>query len=308
MLRSMSWETVTSLPQSHSSGSPYQGQAEPVVAKRIGLRALERVRLFFRSTPELPSARAARSVVLTPNHLYVERMNGAVQRVRLDALKGRRLDGPLVVYGVDDGEDLALPARVGCPVMMALDTRHGETGKSGLPPVVARRDMTMALVIASLFASVGTFLLAEYSLDEMWNRIHLGLYTAEVVLGVVGGAAAMLMALLVVQLVPIRIHIDTLGVRRVRGLVPWLHYLDPPETFRAVRLDPIRLTAQTGAVQIVGYVVRLRRRGEEASAGDLELRQFFLDKAQGLEEQRQLANDLALRVAALLDLPVDRGS
>ncbi|MBK7154079.1 MAG: hypothetical protein IPH72_20260 [Sandaracinaceae bacterium] len=80
--------------------------------------------------------------------------------------------------------------------MMALDTRHGETGKSGLPPVVARRDMTMALVIASLFASVGTFLLAaEYSLDEMWNRIHLGLYTAEVVLGVVGGAAAILLAL-----------------------------------------------------------------------------------------------------------------
>ncbi|MBK7154080.1 MAG: hypothetical protein IPH72_20265 [Sandaracinaceae bacterium] len=73
-------------------------------------------------------------------------------------------------------------------------------------------------------------------------------------------------------------------------------------------VDHFLPTAQTGAVQIVGYVVRLRRRGEEASAGDLELRQFFLDKAQGLEEQRQLANDLALRVAALLDLPVDRGS
>ncbi|MBK8593364.1 MAG: hypothetical protein IPN77_30470 [Sandaracinaceae bacterium] len=49
-----------------------------------------------------------------------------------------------------------------------------------------------------------------------------------------------MLGLVVVQLVPIRIHIDTLGVRRVRGLVPWLHYLDPPETFRSVRLDVVR--------------------------------------------------------------------
>ncbi|MBK6580236.1 MAG: hypothetical protein IPG17_29535 [Sandaracinaceae bacterium] len=46
----------------------------------------------------------------------------------------------------------------------------------------------------------------EYSLDEMWDRIHRGLYTAEVVLGVVAGASAILGALLVLQLAPMRIH------------------------------------------------------------------------------------------------------
>lgn len=308
MLAEMSWETVTSLPQSHTSGSPYQGQAEPVVAKRIGLRAVERVRLFFRSTPELPSASAARSVVLTPNHLYVERVGGTIQRVRLDALKGRRVDGPLVVYGVNDGEDLALPARAGCPVIAALDARHGETGKSALPPVVVRRHVALSLFVASLLAAPGTFWLVEYSLDEMWDRIHQGLYTAEVVLGVVAGAAAMLATLLVLQLAPMRIHIDTLGVRRVRGLVPWLQYVEPPEAFRSVRVDVVRYRRKSGANVDAGFVVRLRRRGEEASRGDLELRQFILGEAQGMEEQRQQANDLALRVAALLDLPVDRGS
>jgi hypothetical protein len=308
MLRSMSWETVTSLPQSHASGSPYQGQAEPVVAKRIGLRALERVRLFFRSTPELPSARAARSVVLTPNHLYVERMGGAIQRVRLDALKGRRVDGPLVVYGVNDGEDLALPARTGCPVIAALDTRHGEAGKSALPPVVVRRHVASSLFVASLLAAPGTFWLVEYSLDEMWDRIHRGLYTAEVVLGVVAGASAILGALLVLQLAPMRIHIDTLGVRRVRGLVPWLQYLEPPETFRSVRVDIVRHRAKSGRTVDSGVVVRLRRRGEEAIRGDLELRKFVPDLVPGIEDQRRQANELALRVAALLDLPVDRGS
>jgi hypothetical protein len=308
MLTAMSWETVTSLPQSHASGSPYQGQAEPVVAKRIGLRALERVRLFFRSTPELPSARAARSVVLTPNHLYVERVSGTIERVRLDALKGRRVDGPLVVYGVNDGEDLALPARAGCPVIAALDARHGEAGKGALPPVVVRRHVAMALFVASLLAAPGTFWLVEYSLDEMWDRIHRGLYTAEVVLGVVAGASAILGALLVLQLAPMRIHIDTLGVRRVRGLVPWLQYLEPPETFRSVRLDVVRYRLKSGATRDAGFVVRLRRRGEEASQGDLELRQFVSEEAHGKDEQHRQANELALRVAALLDLPVDRGS
>ncbi|MBK7154078.1 MAG: hypothetical protein IPH72_20255 [Sandaracinaceae bacterium] len=58
----MSWETVTSLPQSHSSGSPYQGQAEPVVRRAVAA---------FRSSapPELPPGPPG-AVVLTPNHLY----------------------------------------------------------------------------------------------------------------------------------------------------------------------------------------------------------------------------------------------
>jgi len=308
MLARMSWETVDSLPESHSSGSPYKGLAEPVVAKRMGLRAVEKLRLFWRSTPELPSKRAARSVVLTPSHLYVERADGSRERVRLEALKGLRVDGPRLVYGVLDGEDLALLIRAGCPVITELDARLRQARASELEPLVSWRYRGVALFMASLFGSVGTFLLEEYSLEAMWDRIHMGLYTAEVVLGVVAGAAAMLAALLVLLFVPVRVQIDTLGVKRVRGIVPWLHYLDPPETFCAVRVDIQRLAGTRDNRTDLGFLVRLRRRGEAASAGDLDLRWFSYAEPVEKEETRRQAFEYGAQVARLLDLPLDQGS
>lgn len=308
MLAAMSWETVDSLPDLHPNGSPYQSLAEPVVAKRVGLRPLERLRLFWRSTPELPSKRAAESVTLTPSHLYVQRVDGSRQRVRVEALKGRRVEGPLVIYGVVEGEDLALVMRSGCPVITELDARLRNTAASELPPVVTWRHRGVGLFVASLFGSVGTFLLTEYTLEAMWDRIHRGLYTAEVVLGVAAGAAAMLAALLVLLLVPARIHIDTLGVRRVRGIVPWLPYLYPPETFRAVRVDVERMKTKGGGRLDLGYVVRLRRRGEAASEGDLDLRWFSYSEAVEKQETLRQADEFAQNVARLLELPVDRGS
>lgn len=260
MLAAMSWETVDSLPDLHPSGSPYQSLSEPVVAKRVGLRPFERLRLFWRSTPELPSKRAAASVMLTPSHLYVQRVDGSRQRVRVEALKGRRVEGPLVIYGVVEGEDLALVMRSACPVITELDARLRSTRASDLPPVVTWRHRAMTLFAAVPLVMAGAYFLAEYSLEAMWDRIHRGLYTAEVVLGVAAGAAAMLAALLVLLLVPVRIHVDTLGVRRVRGIVPWLPYLYPPETFRAVRVDVERMKTKGGGRLDLGYVVRLRRR------------------------------------------------
>lgn len=308
MLAAMSWETVDSLPDPNPSGSPYQSLAEPVVAQRSGLGPLERFRLFWRSTPELPSKRAANRVVLTPSHLYVERVDGSTQRVRLEALRGRRVEGPVVIYGVEDAEDLALPLRAACPVITELDSRFRDGRASDLPAVVTWRHRGAGLFVACLFGAVGMFLLTEYTLEEMWDRIHMGLYTAEVVLGVVAGAAAVLAALLVLQLVPERIHIDTLGVRRVRGIVPWLHYLHPPETFRAVRLDVERIATKGGGRMDLGYVVRIRRRGDAASEGDLNLRRFSYSEAAEKEETRRQADEFAQTVARVLDLPLDRGS
>lgn len=303
----MSWETVDSLPDPHRAGSPYQSVAEPVVAKRVGLTWREKLTLFWRSTPELPSKRAAESVVLTPSHLYVERVDGSRQRVRLEALKGRRVDGPRLVYGVLDGEDLALLTRSGCSVITELEARFRQTTASKFAPLRLHQNRGLAWGLATVLAALGTFWLLEYSLEEMWDRIHQGLYTAEVVLGVVAGATSMLAALLVLLFVPMRIEVDTLGVRRVRGMLPWLHYLDEPEEFHQVRVDVIRLNGNGGVRREVGFVVRLRFKGDPPRRADLDLQQFLHSTQVERGARSHDAGELANRVGWLLDLNIVRG-
>ncbi|MBK8593365.1 MAG: hypothetical protein IPN77_30475 [Sandaracinaceae bacterium] len=76
-------------------------------------------------------------------------MSGTIERVRLDALKGRRVDGPLVVYGVNDGEDLALPAPLGCAAPSEIAGRSTRAmaiaGRAEAPaPGGVRRHVAMA--------------------------------------------------------------------------------------------------------------------------------------------------------------------
>lgn len=300
MLRPMSWESVDALPAAQPAGSPYQGASQPIVARRARLSAWERARLFWRSTPELPSARAAREVVLTPNHLYVQRVDGTHQRVALEALHGRRYTGPLVVYGVVDGEDLALLLRRDCPVTAALDERFKSSEKAGLAPVVFQEGHAVALGLAIVAALVATYLLTEYRIESMWDRLHRGLYTAEVVLGVVGGFTAALAALSFLLFVPVHWRIDTLGVHRARGFLPWLHYLDPPDSFRAAVVSTVRAT-ESGYTR---HRVMLSRRAQ--GKRDLWVRSFSekpeMVGGQALEE----ATALAQRAAALLGVPVEK--
>lgn len=308
MLVAMSWETVDSLPGPHRAGSSYRSVCEPVVAKRSGLTPVEKLRLLWLSTPELPFTRAAARVVLTPGHLYVERVDGTRQRIRLDALKGRRVDGPRLIYGVLEGEDLELLSRASCPVITELDARFRETTASELTPVLIHSNRTLAWIVATLFGVLGLYFLMEYSLESMWDRIHRGLYTAEVVLGVTAGAASMLAAVLVLAFLPVRIEVDTLGVRRVRGMIPWLHYLETPETFHQVRVDTLRRNADSGVQRQVGFVVRLRFRGDPEGRRDLNLQRFIHPTLDEREAQSRLAGELANRVGCLLDLKIVRGA
>ena len=300
MLPAMSWESVDALPAAASAGSPYQGASQPIVARRTPLSAWERARLIWRSTPELPSARAAREVVLTPNHLYVRRVDGTHQRVALEALSGRRYTGPMVVYGVVDGEDLALLLRRDCAVTAALDERFKASEKVGLAPIVFEEGHAVALALAIVAALLATYLLTEYRIESMWDRLHRGLYTAEVVLGVVGGFTAALAALLFLLFLPMHWRIDTLGVHRARGFLPWLHYHDPPDSFRAAVVSVIR-TTQSGRTR---YRVLLTRRSQDAR--DLWVRSFVDTPEKVGGEALGEATALAERAAALLGVPVER--
>ena len=58
----MGWETIEELPGARGDGGAFRGRAVPVLAERRGLSMGERLRLFWRSTPELPEGRAARRV------------------------------------------------------------------------------------------------------------------------------------------------------------------------------------------------------------------------------------------------------
>ena len=300
MLRGMSWESVDALPDPNAVGSPYQAASEPVLARRAGLSAWEQLRLFWRSTPELPSRRAARVVVLTPNHVYVERMDGTRQRARREAFKGRRTVGPHVVYGVVDAEDLALLARPQCPVMAELDARFRASGDSEVEPVAFRVGVGPALLLAALAALPGVYFLTEYSLESMWDRIHRGLYTAEVVLGVVAGFAAVLASLALLLSVPVRWRIDTLGVHRARGIVPWLHYLDAADSFRAVMVRTVRPNAGGGAA----YSVLLMRRAE--AENPMRVRGFFEQQGVIGGGGGDEAMTFATQVGRLLGVAVER--
>ncbi len=298
----MSWESITSMPGSGTASDPFRAQSEPVLARREGLTPRERASLFWRSTPELPSSRAARHLVMTPSHLYVERVDGSRQRVGLGALRGRRDVGGLLVYGIADGEDLALLPRAACPIIQALEAKRlGELsqGESATPRINYMRDQYLAIGLAIPCALGAIYLLATYSLDSMWDRIHHGLYTAEVVLGVVGGFASALLGLALLQCVPVRVQIDALGVLRTRGLVPWLQYLDPPETFTRVERKRVRFKNQTGA----SYNVLLRRR-EPGQRAPLLLRGFYASQPGLSARSREEASVFAGQVGRLLRLEV----
>jgi hypothetical protein len=124
---------------------------------------------------------------------------------------------------------------------------------------------------------------------------------AETVLGTGAGFAAALASVALLLTVPVRWRIDTLGVHRARGVVPWLHYHDPADSFRAVLVYTARF--QEGNRR--AHVVRLVRRAE--AARPLHVR-GFPDKHVGpggdVEDE---AVAFASQVGLVLGLAVERG-
>ncbi len=295
----MSWEPVEEFPgENRGGGGAFRGQAMPVVARRRAPTLRERFRLLWHSTPELTYRRSAKRLLLTPGHLYVERFDGDRSRVARGSIRGRRLDRGRVVYGVVDGEDLALLPREGCDVVGALEAQL--RGNSELTGSVTKTDgYGLSVAIAIVAWVIAGELYREVSLEDFLHRIaQYGNYTSETALTFYGVVGLAVFGLVVLLAAPVRTRIDAVGVHRARGIFPWLHTVEAPEEFRGVVVSKMRRT-ESGIPHIRLRVRLLRAGGGKA----LDLESFDSEKLTRAET-RAAAGRYATRVGALLDLAV----
>jgi len=293
----MGWESVESLPGERRGGAgAFRGQAEPVVAERGAPSPRERLVLFWRSTPELTYRRSAKRLVLTPSYLYVERLDSDLSRVRRGALRGRRLDRGRVVYGIVDGEDLALLPRAGCEVTDALEAQlRGES--EPLEPIAIRRGHEMSVMGFGAALACAWAVSEEYSMTRALSRIHDGYYTSEVVLSLYGVVALVSLGLAILLAAPVRIRIDAIGVHIARGIFPWLYTLVEPETLRIVVARPLGQRQRGGTSAWAVTLVRTDRKKRISV-------ETFRPDTHG-EHVRRRAVALGERLGKLLDREVD---
>ena len=263
----MSWEDVDELPGKPGAGGAFRGAAEPVVAQRTGLTIGERLRLFWYSTPEEPTGRAARRILVTPQHVYVQRVDGSLSRVRHDALRGERVEpGGRLVIGVRDDEDLLLPHRAGCEAEKRLIAIV--RGEAAPEPWREWRGVILAAVFTIGAFALGTGLLIQYPIETMVEHVGRGLYTSESALGTYGGAAGLLAALLLFFFGGSRWQVDAVGVTRGRGILGWMRSIVPPERFRRAVLRPAYVKPKNRARYHAGWWVQLELR-EKGRVGTL---------------------------------------
>jgi hypothetical protein len=255
------------------------------VAVRPAPTRLERAGLYWRSTPDYPSAQAAHRLVLTQEHLYVERADGSKQRVRRDDLRGRREEGGRIVYGVRDGADLALHKRGFCPVMSALDQALQEDAQ----PVATALHFKSAAKTATVMLAI-LWLFDMSSRSQVWrvaeNPVRLLVFIPII---------AFLYALLVR---PERVRVDKLGLHRRFGFVPLFHENIPPE-----RVEEVTVENWFGTGKQVGLkvVATLRNLSDVPRKERQVVIETFDTRSWGKVADDTIAHDLARQVAALLD-------
>jgi hypothetical protein len=229
----MGWEPFDTWPGG-AGGGAFRGRSEPVEAERDGLSGLERLQLFFQSSPDFPDKRVVRRAVLTPSHLYAARMDGTEARVARTALRGVRHVGRLTVLGVVDDEDVLLPRRVGCPLQDALVLQLGEQ-----PPIHIPFARVLGFVMTLVTSLIAATVFSEYSYATWRRHWGMGLTTSESSLGFYAGLALCGLALLFFLWIPSRLVIDQTGVTRRRGLLPWMSFHYPPEKFSGVKVATV---------------------------------------------------------------------
>ncbi len=296
----MAWEPFDTWPGGSSEGGAFRGRSEPIEAERGGLSGLERFQLFFQSSPDFPDKRVVRRAVLTPNHLYVARMDGTEARVPRTALRGVRHVGRLTVLGVVDDEDVLLPRRVGCPLQDALVLQLGEQPPIHIP--FARALGFFMTLITSLIASA---VFSEYSYATWRRHWSDGLTTSESSLGFYAGVGLCVLALLFFLWIPTRLVIDETGVTRRRGLVPWMSFHYPPEKFSGVRVQTIWGHTRNRGRYMAGSAVVLAFRQPMRFASLLPRTQTRLRNFSQSPLGKADAVALAQRVAALLSVSRD---
>lgn len=153
--------------------------------------------------------------ILTPTHLYVERMDGSSGRLPRQRIRAcRRMDHRLL-FGVEDGEDLIVMHRARDSLEDELIALAGGNGVAWSNVT----NQTQAVWVGAIGTCFAVALSNEYSIAEARDRWADGMFTAEVCLGVYAAVFALLVALFAIAWIPSRIRIDRLGVERTRGVL-----------------------------------------------------------------------------------------
>ncbi|MBW2465451.1 MAG: hypothetical protein JRH11_27635, partial [Deltaproteobacteria bacterium] len=252
----MSWEKVEAWPGEAAGHGAFRGQAVPVVAKRGAPGPRERLRLFWRSTPEYSAHRYPRRVALTRDHIYVDRFDGERTRAPLGALCGRRLDRGFIVFGLADGEDLALLPRHGCRVEQGLEAQR--RGVQMPEPVVTSAGLMAWPAVAAVCVVLAYGFGSDEGYQSMLEHLYAGAMLSDAALVAYLVIALLLFAAAAILVFPVRLRVDAVGAHRVRGLFPWLHSLEAPEEFHAVLIRWVRNQKHRG---IVSLAVSLQRSG-----------------------------------------------
>ena len=275
----MSWESVDSLPgraARDGGDGPFRRGSEPVLAHRPPPTPRERLTLWLRSTSDLPSERAAQELALTSSWLYARFADGSVRRVARDAIITRRSDRGRLIYGIHDGEDLALLPRPGCPVVESLDLEVVADARAPLFYSIPSR-VTLIAVGATLVAALAGYL-AFY--------LHGAVLFALVV--VAWGFSHTRSA-----------RVDETAVVVREGPLGIFHTTYEPETFSSVILERRSKSAEV----LVSLVFRTPRWGRR-SVLIRRIDQRATSRAYAAAQADRAANELADR----LGLPVERTS
>ena len=252
----MSWETIEGWPGGDGhAGGPFRNAKEPIVAARVGLSWAERARLYWMSSPEHPYKSSVKRALMTPGFLYVETLSGDQRRVSHDAFAGERREGGFHVYGVRDGQDIRLLTRRDCSLERALQERHQGAAVeawSGRGPLYWGQVAVFFLLVA---VTVG--LLDLYPPDSIFDLLERGYLTAETALGGYAWLATGLLTVLSFLLLPSYVRVDSLGVERVRGVLPLFRFFLPREEVTAVRVHEYRYSDDQGGTAGFGFDVVL---------------------------------------------------
>ena len=251
----MSWEGTDQWPDGRSGGV-FRGAAEMVVAERGAPTWVERVRLWWYSTPDHPLATIPERVALTPNWVYAQRAGGPIRRTRVEQLVGARREARRVIYAVAEGDDLVLPDREGDALERALDAQLG----AWTPTWRSRNSVAKAVgqTLAGLLFCV--LVMREFRELAMGN-LRRGALVTEANLWFYAAALGGLCAIANLFYRPQQWVVDSLGATSVRGLFGWFRSTIPAERVQAVRIR--RQTLQRKGSQRHYVAVELDVSGSE---------------------------------------------
>lgn len=268
----MGWEQVEEWPSTKNS-DVYRGAAEVILAERSGLTRVERLRLWWHSTPELPFSDVAQDVVVTPHYVYVRRHEGGMARVRRDVLKQGSIEGGRRQYSVPNDIDMILSDRGGDDVETALFDKD----RSSVWTMPVRMKGAVVIVLGMiLMACVLTQAYAVEGADALGE----GYYNSERAYGFYACIASWVAATAAFFYFPKRIIADAIGLRTIRGVNRGLRRTTPIESINFVEIETRSVTANH--IRQTIYIVRVHAK---ESKQRIKLRQCgMLDDAREVAE------------------------